>query len=183
MMVYKNCIECKIQIAYASSADMKRRSKTGKCRSCYLKSMPSGKDSNRWNGGVVIHSRGYRLIHKPEHPFAKGNGYVFEHRLVMEKHIGRYLEPTEIIHHLNGVKDDNRIENLIITNNIEHSHKYDAHSVPKQPFCSICPNKHFSNSFCKEHYWKHYLQKQRKKSGYNQKAAVRAREYRRMKKN
>lgn len=57
--------------------------------------------------------RGYVLVYIPNHPRAVGN-HVWEHVLVMEKHLGRYLWPNEKIHHRNGIKNDNRLENLEI---------------------------------------------------------------------
>lgn len=70
-----------------------------------------GKTHYRWKGGVEIHNTGYVLMYAPNHPRAHKNK-VFEHIMVMEKHLGRYLLPKERIHHINGVKTDNRIENL-----------------------------------------------------------------------
>jgi len=66
---------------------------------------------------ITLDKDGYVLIYKPEHPFAKGSTnkiYVLKHRFVMEQHIGRYLKPTEIVHHINKNRQDNSIENLIL---------------------------------------------------------------------
>lgn len=58
------------------------------------------------------HSKGYILIYAPWHPWSQKSGYIAEHRLVMEQTIGRHLLPLETVHHKNGVKWDNRPENL-----------------------------------------------------------------------
>jgi len=72
----------------------------------------SGENNPIWKNGRNKHSAGYIRILSPNHPFKDIRGYVFEHRLVVEAQIGRYLLPEEEIHHL-GAKDDNRPKNLM----------------------------------------------------------------------
>ena len=80
-----------------------------------------GEKHPNWKGGKSKHPRGYIWIHKPNHPFKDNRKYVLEHRLVMEKNIGRYLKPKEIVHHINNIPNDNRIENLmLLPSNSEH---------------------------------------------------------------
>lgn len=64
-------------------------------------------------GSGYTRSDGYRFVKVPEHPVARtSDGYVAEHRLVMEQHLGRILKGIESVHHKNGRRADNRIENL-----------------------------------------------------------------------
>lgn len=90
---------------------------TGQTRSCgcYIPKLNKtrvGEKSATWKGGTYKQD-GYVLKYKPDHPKAPGKGgYVREHVLVMEKKLGRFLEEGESVHHLNGVRDDNREKNL-----------------------------------------------------------------------
>lgn len=73
------------------------------------------------NVKTVRHSRGYRLVHLPTHPFSNKNGYVPEHRLVAEKTIGKYIDPKLLdVHHINGIVDDNNPNNLMVLTRQEH---------------------------------------------------------------
>jgi len=82
-----------------------------------LKGKNKGVNHPNWNGGVYKDSMGYIVIYKPEHPLSNHRGYVLQHRLAMEEFLGRYLLPEEQIHHINEIKDDNRIENLMLFEN------------------------------------------------------------------
>jgi hypothetical protein len=74
-----------------------------------------GKRSFNWRGGRIKDTNGYIYIWNPDHPNANSgrrNAYVAEHRMVMSNFIGRKLRNNETVHHKNGNREDNRIENL-----------------------------------------------------------------------
>jgi hypothetical protein len=72
-----------------------------------------GEQSKRWKGGRFLH-RGYVFVIDPRVPHVprQRRKYIQEHRLIMEQQLGRALYPGELVHHKNGVKNDNRPENL-----------------------------------------------------------------------
>lgn len=74
----------------------------------------AGEKHHNWKGGVKRRSDGYVYIYRPDHPRATKNGYVMEHILVMEEVLDRYLLPEEQVNHINGIRDDNRPENLMV---------------------------------------------------------------------
>jgi len=81
----------------------------------------SGAGHPEWKGGRLIDKNGYVLIYKPDHPHARWGKYVLEHRLVMEQHLGRLLTPEEVVHHRDGCKTNNQIENLeLFERNSDH---------------------------------------------------------------
>lgn len=108
------------------------------CRRCARKrSATTGKDNKNWKGGRVMHSNGYVYVFIPPEDFfvsmihfhLRHGGYVFEHRLVMARHLGRCLQGWEYVHHKNGIKDDNRLENLEIVLSQRHM------GTVKCPYC------------------------------------------------
>jgi hypothetical protein len=91
--------------------------------------MPKGRHHNhssgahhyRWNGGRTLSKHGYWKARIPDHPNADSNGYVYEHLLVWLSHGNPSPQADEVIHHCNGNKQDNRIENLRIEKRTAHS--------------------------------------------------------------
>lgn len=71
-----------------------------------------GKRSCAWKGGRIRDKFGYIQVWMPEHPNCKSCGYIHEHRVVMSQFLGRPLIEKENVHHKNGDREDNRIENL-----------------------------------------------------------------------
>ena len=80
-----------------------------------------GANAPAWKGGVTSDPAGYILRYSPNHPDANTNGYVREHRLVMEKTIGRRLLPEEVVHHKDENPANNHPDNLeLYSSNAEH---------------------------------------------------------------
>lgn len=98
--------------SYGKKASIETRAKMSKIQQ---------QRANEKRKHVKRHSQGYILVYYPNHPAKDRAGYVLEHRVVMENHLGRFLSPDEIVHHLNGSKSDNRIENLELVTRGEHA--------------------------------------------------------------
>lgn len=97
------------------------------CKKCaYIaRQTKSGENHPNWKGGRYPNPDGYILMQlEPDsayYPMANDRGYILEHRLVVARHLGRCLLDSEIVHHINGNKADNRIGNLeLLPNNASH---------------------------------------------------------------
>lgn len=84
-----------------------KQRKSNLCIDCFS-------ESKQYPKSKVKHlsKNGYFYVYFKKHPFSDKSGRVFEHRIIMEQKISRYLYPFENVHHKNGIKTDNRIENL-----------------------------------------------------------------------
>jgi len=111
-----------------------------RCMSCAGKVYASnhhqrGTLSHSWKGGKTKNTSGYIMVKiEPDHPYysmARKQGYVLEHRLIVASKLGRPLLKTEQVHHINGIKDDNRPDNLKLVSLLDHNIRTEL--------CSDCP--------------------------------------------
>lgn len=92
---------------------------------CRKKLALRGEEHGRWKGGHTT-CNGYLQTYSPDHPRADCRGYVYDHVLVAESKLGRYLFPEERPHHINRIKTDNRPENIEIYANVR-DHRVKGH--------------------------------------------------------
>ncbi len=90
-----------------------------------------GPDHPNYRGDRHLDNEGYVLAYAPGHPHRKGR-YVLEHRLVYEQAHGITLTPHDVIHHINGVRTDNRLENLVRTTQSVHMQMHPRPAPPRQ---------------------------------------------------
>ena len=111
-----NCEICGIEFPTFN----KSKTCSDKCLVELRKTWINGEDHPAWKGGRHK-TNGYIYVRAYNHPNKGVCGTIAEHRLVMEKMIGRYLYDHETVHHKNGKRDDNRPENLELWSKAHHS--------------------------------------------------------------
>lgn len=106
-----------------SIIDAKRLTTPGMCINCY--SIQRAELHATWRGGKIRATNGYIMVKlQPDDAYfamANCSNYVFEHRIVMARHLGRCLKSYELVHHINHIRDDNRVENLKLITTDNHN--------------------------------------------------------------
>lgn len=123
-----NCLVCGSKVTRAKATIC-----SIECRSKHLAVIHKGKQLNTGRThflkgvrpshykGYQYTEKGYIIVHKPDWLTSNKRGYIREHRYVMEQYLGRSLEKHEDVHHLNHIRTDNRLENLVVLSHSEHS--------------------------------------------------------------
>lgn len=129
MMRTMKCLECHKNIKVSPAEFKYKKYCTTQCFHKNFGRKKSGKNHPLWKGGQIIDKRGYILVFSPLHPFRNSQKYVRKSRLTIEKYLGHYLNPGEVVHHkginfpMNSIENrqDDSPENLkLFKNNNEH---------------------------------------------------------------
>lgn len=126
--IWHACVDCGKERWVQLSHGEPQRIRCKRCASKLLR----GEKGNNWKGGRIRKSDGHIAVNlQPDdffYPMADKKGYVYEHRLVMARKLGRCLQPWELVHHKDGIKDCNVDDNLKLTtrgsHTIEHNQGY-----------------------------------------------------------
>lgn len=155
-MVKVRCDNCK-KLFNTYKCYLKRDRKNRFCsKKCEGEFRTLSNTLDHWEGGHISKSTGYKYI--------EFNGkQVEEHRLVMMRYLGRNLKRNEVVHHINGNKLDNRIENLQLLSNEEHASMH-GHLRGYKEKCTLCGgDKHYARGLCKNCYMRMYKKGELKK--------------------
>lgn len=132
LFIWRSCPDCGKESWVVSNSG---RPVSLHCKPCGVKrGTRRGAESQSWKGGRRKQSDGYiLLLLTPDNPYylmASNRNMILEHRYVMAKHLGRCLAKSEHVHHKNGIRTDNQIENLELMSQSDHN--------TFQTFCLHC---------------------------------------------
>lgn len=113
-------------------------------------------------------NHGYIYFSDKNHPLAKRSGIIYFHRHVMSIHLGRWIKSDEHVHHIDGNKQNNSVENLFLTTKSEHA-KHHHPIINKEVKCEICNNFFFPKTKISRRFCSHEC---RKKSNFSKKFLV-----------
>lgn len=145
------CITCKVEFSPRKGKELTSKWCSKKCfHSTYIVSNETREKLRLSHLGHKVQrfekikrANGYWAIYKPDHPNAHKQGYILEHRYVMSTHLGRPLTRKEVVHHINHIITDNRIENLeLCASSGQHIKKHHPEVAEKQR--KLSAGKHFS---------------------------------------
>lgn len=109
-----------------------------------LSDPPLTQGEHMWNILKIVKKGDYLYAVVPDHPKATKNGYVLEHRIVMENHLGRSLSNEEIVHHIDGNKHNNHISNLEVMSIVEHGKHHAVYGRKMRTICCSYCGKEFT---------------------------------------
>ena len=134
------CDNCKIEYRIFKCYEKRLRKNRFCSKKCEAEFKSYKNTIQSWEGGWISKSTGYKYVQ------FQGKS-IEEHRLVIAKHLGRELETWEHVHHVNGNKTDNRIENLKLSTRYEHPK---LHATDRNIKCIRCENieRHHARGLC-----------------------------------
>lgn len=131
MSIIKICDYCGLEFETYQCYEKRKRKHRFCCKECEYNFKSLKNTREKWSGGTISKTTGYKYVK------IKGK-QIGEHVLVAEMKIGRRLEKGEVVHHINGIKTDNRPENLVVLTNGEHASLHHKIEILKK--CNRCGN-------------------------------------------